>query len=192
MDLAALVADNFCRLGEALAGLPADAWSRPSLCEGWQVRHVVAHLTMAARYPAEEFRTELAADGFDFQRMSDRLALRDGELPSSRLLADLRSDTMARFEQPGGGFLGSLSHVVIHGLDVSLPLDLGRTCSDDAARAVLDSLVAAGDRTPFGVDLTDQALVAADLDWAFGGEGSRTPVPAGVLIARLAGRRVSG
>ena len=52
MDLAALVADSFGRLGEALAGMPDDAWSRPSLCEGWQVRHVVAHLTMAARYPA--------------------------------------------------------------------------------------------------------------------------------------------
>ncbi len=112
----------------------------------------------------------MAVDGFDFQRTSDRLALRDGEHPSYRLLGDLRSDTMARFEQPGGGLLGSLSHVVIHGLDVSLPLDLGRTCSDDAARTVLDALVAPGDRSPFGVELTDQALVASDLDWAVGAE----------------------
>lgn len=189
MDLAALVADSFGRLGDALAGLPDDAWSRQSSCEGWQVRHVVAHLTMAARYPAEEFRAELAADGFDFQRTSDRLALRDGELPPSRLLADVRSDTMARFEQPGGGLLGSLSHVVIHGLDVSLPLDLGRTCSDDAARVVLDALVALGDRSLFGVDLADRALATSDLDWSVGAV-PRTPAPAGLVIARLAGRHV--
>jgi hypothetical protein len=42
---------------------------------------------------------------------------------------------------------GSLSHVVIHGLDVTVPLGLGRVGTDAAARTVLDQLVATDGRT---------------------------------------------
>jgi uncharacterized protein (TIGR03083 family) len=188
-DLQSLVAAEFAALAAALEPLDEPAWARPSLCEGWSVGHVVAHLTMAARYPAEQFRAELGADDFDFQRMSDRLAARDGLLPPADLLNDLRSETMARFEMPGGGYAGSLSHVVIHGLDVSLPLGLGRVCSDEAAVLVLDGLVAPGDRSLFGVELDGHELRATDLDWRHG-DGAARPGPAGELIARLSGRRV--
>lgn len=35
-------------LAEDLAGLDADRWATPSLCGGWTVEEVVAHLTAAA------------------------------------------------------------------------------------------------------------------------------------------------
>jgi uncharacterized protein (TIGR03083 family) len=184
-----LVAGELAALADALEPLGPGDWSRPSLCEGWSVASVVAHLTMAARYPADRFRAELAADGFDFQRMSDRIAARDGLLPPAELLADLRSDTMAGFEQPGGGYAGSLSHVVIHGLDVTLPLGLGRVAGDEAAVAVLDGLVAPGDRTVFGVDLGGHEWRATDVAWRHGA-GPARPGPAGDLIATLSGRRL--
>jgi len=34
-------------------------WDTPSLCAGWRVREVVAHMTMAARYPEDELMAEL-------------------------------------------------------------------------------------------------------------------------------------
>ena len=187
-DLKPLVANEFAALSEALEQLPLADWARPSLCEGWSIGHVVAHLTMAARYPADRFQAELAADDFDFQRMSDRLAARDGLLNPADLLGDLRSDTMAGFEQPGGGYAGSLSHVVIHGLDITLPLGLGRVCSDEAAALVLDGLVSAGDRTIFGVPV-DANLRATDLSWQRG-EGLGRAATAGEVIAVLSGRQV--
>jgi uncharacterized protein (TIGR03083 family) len=188
-ELQPLVAAEFGALASALEPLPATAWTQPSLCDGWSVGHVVAHLTMAARYPADRFQAELAADDFDFQRMSDRLAARDAALPPADLLDDLRSDTMATFEQPGGGWPGSLSHVVIHGLDATLALGLGRVGSDAAAVLVLDGLVAPGDRTVFGVAL-DVPLRASDLDW-HRGEGAARTATAGELIATLSGRHVA-
>jgi uncharacterized protein (TIGR03083 family) len=187
-DLQPLVAAEFAALAAALEPLPLADWRKPSLCEGWSVSHVAAHLTMAARYPASRFQAELAADDFDFLRTSDRLAARDGLLPPASLLRDLRSETMAGFEQPGGGYAGSLSHVVIHGLDITLPVGLGRVCSDEAALLVLDGLVAAGDRTVFGVPI-ESALRATDLSWQHG-EGASPSAPAGELIAVLSGRRV--
>lgn len=189
-DLQPLVADCFAALADALAPLPESRWDEPTLCEGWSVRHVVAHLTMAARYDGERFGAELAADGFDFQRMSDRIADRDAALPVASLVGDLRSDTMATFAMPGGGIAGSLSHVVIHGLDVTLPLGLGRTSSDAAARTVLDALAGAGGNA-LGTDPEGWSLRATDLDWSWG-EGRPLEATAGELVAWLAHRAVPG
>ena len=185
--LDAMVAAEFAALADALEPLGPDGWSADSLCAGWTVAHVVAHVTMAARYPADRFAAELSADGYDFTRTSDRLAATDATLPPTALVADLRSDTMASFAQPGGGMAGSLSHVVIHGLDVTVPLALGRVGADEAAAVVLDQLVATGERTVFDVDTAGLALSATDLDWT---HGRGTPVVASgaELILALAGR----
>jgi uncharacterized protein (TIGR03083 family) len=188
-ELQPLLAAELRRLAATLDGLEEPSWSAPSLCEAWAVRHVVAHLTMPARYDEERFGQELAQDGFDFQTMSDRLALRDGDLAPDVLLDDLRSETLATFEQPGGGWAGSISHVVIHGLDVTLPLGLGRSAGDEATRLVLDGLVSAGDRTGFGVEIGDRAWRATDLSWEHG-SGSPHAAPAGELVALLSGRAV--
>ena len=185
--LDAMVAAEFAALADALEPLGPDCWSADSLCAGWTVAHVVAHVTMAARYPADRFAAELAADGYDFTRTSDRLAAADATLPPTALLADLRSDTMASFAQPGGGMAGSLSHVVIHGLDVTVPLALGRVGADEAAAAVLDQLVATGERTVFEVDTAGLALSATDLDWTHG-RGTPVAASAAELILALAGR----
>jgi uncharacterized protein (TIGR03083 family) len=189
-DLQPLLAAELTGLASALAPLDEASWAQPSLCEGWTVRHVVAHLTMAARYDAERFGAELAADGFDFQVMSDRIAERDAALPPAALLDDLRSERLAAFEQPGGGWVGSISHVVIHGLDVTLPLGLGRAAGDEATQLVLDGLISPGDRTQFGVEIGDRTLRATDLGWEHG-EGSPLHATAGELVAMLSGRAVT-
>ncbi|WP_433787402.1 maleylpyruvate isomerase family mycothiol-dependent enzyme [Actinomycetospora sp. CA-101289] len=185
--LETLVAGEFAALADALAPLDADRWAADSLCAGWTVAHVVAHLTMAARYPADRFGAELAADGYDFTRTSDRLADVDAALPPEALLADLRSDTMATFAQPGGGMAGSLSHVVVHGLDVTVPLGLGRVGADAAVRTVLDQVVGTDGHSLFGVDTTGLALRASDVDWAHG-RGEPVEAGAGELVLALAGR----
>ncbi len=188
-ELQPLLAAELQRLAATLDSLDESSWSAPSLCEAWAVRNVVAHLTTPARYDAERFGQELAKDGFDFQTMSDRLSLRDGDLPTVALLADLRSDTLAAFEQPGGGWAGSISHVVIHGLDVTLPLGLDRAAGDEATRLVLDGLVSSGDRTLFGVEIGGRTWRATDLAWEHG-TGSPHAATAGELVAVLSGRRL--
>ena len=49
IDLAGQVAAAFDALADALAPLDDAAWDTPSLCAGWRVREVVAHMTMPAR-----------------------------------------------------------------------------------------------------------------------------------------------
>lgn len=98
---------------------------------------------------------------------------------------------MADFEQPGGGWIGSLTHVVIHGLDATLPLGLGRPFSDEATRSVLDALVEPGERSLFGVELKGMALHATDLEWRHGGtDAPVSEAAAAELVVVLAGRTV--
>jgi uncharacterized protein (TIGR03083 family) len=179
----------------SLAGLLADAssaqWDTASLCAGWRVREVIAHLTMAARYPEQEFMAELQRCGFDFTRLSNEIAGRDASLPVDRLVACLRSDVMQHWTPPGGGYHGALNHVVIHGLDVTVPLGVPRRSPDETIRVVLDDLTRGGGHAHFGIDIDGRCLAASDLDWSYG-SGAALRGEAGDLAVALCGRAVPG
>jgi uncharacterized protein (TIGR03083 family) len=164
-----LVARQVAETYAGLADLAGDHWTAPSLCAGWQVRHVVAHVTMPVRLTPERFGAELAAAGGDFGRLSDAVAERDGELPPAQLLAQLRSPALPRWLPPGGGAPGALRHAVIHSLDVTLAVGRPPVAPAGAVAAVLADL--------------------AGHDWFGTGPLPRRPgEPDADLLARLAGR----
>lgn len=45
-DVRAMVAASYTGLADLLEAMPSDGWDAASLCEGWRVREVVAHVTM--------------------------------------------------------------------------------------------------------------------------------------------------
>jgi len=167
------VTTEFLALADLLDGLPDTGWDTPSLCAGWRVREVVAHLTMAVRYSPAQFGAELRDCDGDFTRLSDRVASRDAALPVSVLVGSLRDDAMHHWTPPGGGQVGALNHVVIHGLDVTVPLGVKRRSPDETLRVVLDDLTVGGTHAHFGFDLGGLGLRATDMDWTF---GSGTPI----------------
>lgn len=167
-DLQPVVAAEFEALADLLDAATAAQWDTPSLCAGWRVREVVAHMTMAARYPEDQFMAELSRHDFDFGRLSNEIASRDAELPPGELVACLRSEVMQHWAPPGGGYHGALNHVVIHGLDVTVPLGVPRRSPDDTIRIILNDLTAGGGHENFGVPLDGRRLEATDLDWSYG------------------------
>jgi uncharacterized protein (TIGR03083 family) len=162
------VAAEFLALADLLGSATDAQWNSPSLCEGWRVREVIAHMTMAARYSDEEFMAELRDCDFDFGRLSNQVASRDAELPTGELVANLRADVMHHWVPPGGGYHGALNHVVIHGLDVTVPLGVPRRSPDETIRVVLDDLTVGGGHAHFGIDIEGRSLQATDLDWSYG------------------------
>ena len=188
-DLQPAVAAEFRALADLLDAASDAQWDTPSLCEGWRVREVIAHMTMAARYSEEEFMAELRRCDFDFSRLSNQIAARDAELPASELVANLRSDVMHHWEPPGGGIHGALNHVVIHGLDVTVPLGVPRRSPDETIRVVLDDLTEGGMREHFGTVVEGRSLQATDLDWSYG-SGPALRGAAGDLAVVLCGRTV--
>jgi len=183
------VAAEFTSLAGLLAAASGAQWDTPSLCAGWRVREVVAHMTMAARYSEAEFMGELARCDFDFTRLSNEVAGRDASLPADELVANLRSDVMQRWTPPGGGYHGALNHVVIHGLDVTVPLGVPRRSPDDTIRVVLDDLTGGGGHAHFGIVIDGRHLQASDLDWSHG-SGQVLRGAAGDLALALCGRTV--
>lgn len=189
-DAAALhhtIAAEYDALADQLEGAGDDVWDAPSLCEKWNTREVVAHMTMPARYDGPAFMAEIAAVGGDFTRFSDTVAARDGALPIATLLADLRSPVLHAWEPPGGGADGALTHCVIHALDIGEAVPLPRRVPDTCIRSVLGIVAAEGAPNLFGVDLGDVELRAADLDWSFG-SGALVRGPAQALVLVAAGR----
>jgi uncharacterized protein (TIGR03083 family) len=189
IDIREAIAAERTELAEVLAGLPAEAWDAPSLCEGWRVREVVAHMTAPYRQPDALFlHTE---DVDELNRAADELARQDAaRLTVAELTADLRDNARHPW-RPGGGhdFTGALSHDVIHGLDITVALGLGRQVPPDRVRIVLDVLVP--ERAGFfGTDLTGKRLVATDLDWRHG-VGEPMNRPAQELLMFVCGRTVT-
>jgi len=177
-------------LARVLSDLPASAWDAETLCAGWRVREVVAHMTMPFRYSAARFAAELARSGGRFNAMSDRIARRDAAAVSAAdLLSILQDNATNPWKPPGGGYLGALTHDVIHGLDITVPLGIGRRVPADRLRAVLDAIAAPKARKHFGTDLSGVRLRAADIDWA-SGSGKQLSGAAQDLALVLCGRKL--
>ncbi|WP_369140585.1 maleylpyruvate isomerase family mycothiol-dependent enzyme [Modestobacter versicolor] len=189
-DLQPWVGQTCDGLADLLAAEPTATWDAPSLCAGWQVRHVVAHVTMPARLTPQQFGAEMAAAGGDFQRLSDTVAARDAALPGADLLAALRSPVLHAWQPPGGGAAGALDHAVVHALDVTVALGRPSVAPAPAVLAVLDELTAA-EGAVFGIDLTGVRLEAPDAGWSWGeGVGDVVRADSGALVSLLAGRRL--
>jgi uncharacterized protein (TIGR03083 family) len=185
-NLQSWVAPTYNDLADLLASAPAETWDAPSLCEKWQVRHVVAHVTMPTRLTPAQFAAEMAAAGGDFTVLSDTVAARDASLPLADHLNALRSPQLHAWQPPGGGAGGALSHAVIHSLDVTVALDQPAAAPKEAVVAVLDQLTAANGAW-FGIDLTGVRLESADTDWSWG-SGHLVHADSGPIVALLSGR----
>jgi uncharacterized protein (TIGR03083 family) len=186
-DIADIVAAERRALVDVLAGLSDEQWVAPSLCAGWRVREVVAHVTMPFRYSTGRFVREMARSGGRFNRMADRCARRDAQAPPAELLAALRANERHPWQPPGGGQVAALAHDVIHGLDITTALGIDRTVPEDHLRPILATATGERSRKHFHVDLTGKRLCADDLDWTFG-DGEPVHGRAQDLLLLLCGR----
>jgi len=184
-----MIAAQRAELAEVLAGLPGSSWDEPTLCAGWRVREVVAHITMPFRYGRGRFAIELARSRGRFNEMADRTARQDAAVLSPVDLTEaVRSNTGHPWKPPGGGYAGALAHDLIHGLDITVPL--GLTVPPVPAERLRPVLPASlDDRSVkfFGADLDRIRFQASDMDWSLG-SGAPLEGAAADLLLVLCGR----
>ncbi|EST35910.1 maleylpyruvate isomerase family mycothiol-dependent enzyme [Streptomyces roseochromogenus] len=186
---AAVIAAERRELADFFEALTPAQWDAPSLCAGWRVREVVAHMSMGFRYPTPRVLRELVKARGSLHRMTDRLARRDAAAHTDAALAAfLRTHAHHPWTPPIGGLAAALGHDVVHGLDVTVALGLDREVPEDRLRILLDAIDPRAFRV-FGTDLTGVRLCADDLDWSF---GSGTPLygPGQDLLLIAYGRRL--
>lgn len=173
-------------LVQVLDELSEAEWDKPSLCEGWRIREVVAHMTMPYRHSGRTVLAAMVRARGKFDVAADRLARRDtAECSVSQLLECLEQNVDHRWKPPGGGQLGALSHDVIHGLDITEALGLQTISPPERVTEVLNSPKLA---RAFKVDLAPYELVATDTDYRHG-NGQQLRLPAKDLLLICTGRR---
>ncbi|MFH9225352.1 maleylpyruvate isomerase family mycothiol-dependent enzyme [Streptomyces lydicus] len=189
MDLTTVIAAERRELADLLDGLPDEQWDAPTLCAGWRVREVAAHMSMGFRYSFPKVAAELVRAGGSLHRMTDRLARRDAAAASPRQLAGfLRDNAHHPWTPPVGGLASALGHDVVHGLDITVALGHDRRVPEDRLRVLLDHVTARSARF-FGADLAGIQLRATDLDWSFGTGTPLTGAGADLLLVAF-GRKL--
>lgn len=164
-------------------------WDHETLCEGWSVRDVVAHVVSFDDVSPLLLPIEFARAGLSVDRFNDTLVRRYRDRTPGELL-----DALERIARPrGGGRLlgpGALTDAVIHHQDIRRPLGEPRDVPAD--RLVLCLTVLR--ELPTGAGGLRRArglrLVATDLDWN-GGDGPEVRGPGEALLMGIAGRAVA-
>ncbi|AZM56756.1 hypothetical protein DMA15_32700 [Streptomyces sp. WAC 01529] len=176
-------------LADCFDGLSPAQWDAPSLCAGWRVREVVAHMSLGFRHSLPRTLLEIVKARGSLHRMTDRCARADAAaFTTAQLAASIRDNAHHPWTPPVGGYTSALGHDVVHGLDVTVALGLERAVPVERVRIPLGAV----DRkslTFFGADLTGVALHADDLDWSYG-SGAPVRGEAQDLLLVAFGRKV--
>ncbi|MFI6449867.1 maleylpyruvate isomerase family mycothiol-dependent enzyme [Kitasatospora sp. NPDC050543] len=185
----AMIAAERRDLADLLDRLRPAQWDEPSLCAGWRVREVTAHMSMGFRLSLPATMGELARARGSLHRMTDRVARRDAAAHSAvELAAFLRENAHHPWTPPVGGLQAALGHDVVHGLDITVALGLDRRVPEDRLRVLLEGIRPSGLRF-FGADVGGVRLCAEDMDWSYG-SGSPVYGAAQDLLLLAFGRRL--
>lgn len=176
------------RLADLLEQLPPAAWDRPSLCEGWSVRDVAAHLTFShAR--VRDVVWPAVRNGFRYNATIRYAALRS-PLSHEQILATLRGFIGSRRRAPLVTELEPLLDILVHSQDISVPLGIHHPTPVDAAIAAADRVLALRGPMRLWQPPEGVRLVASDADWAYG-DGVVTEAPIQSHLLTLTGRHPS-
>jgi uncharacterized protein (TIGR03083 family) len=184
-----LVTAERSALVDLLETLEPDQWEVQSLCPAWTVHGVAAHLLS----PLEAGPLDLllaAVAGFGLPAPTTlALARRWSDRAPEQLVAGLREQVANRFAPPGMGYRAPLTDVMVHRLDIAVPLgiDVDRPASSWAP--VLDFLTS-------GMPMLGSmrggrprvAWQATDLGWSKG-TGPAVRGPAESIGLTMSGRR---
>ncbi|MFC4374206.1 maleylpyruvate isomerase family mycothiol-dependent enzyme [Nocardia halotolerans] len=185
-----MVHEERAALIEDLAVIEEAQWGTPSLCDGWTVHHVVAHLVDSARATRIGFVAGMVRAGFDFDRQNARGVERERAATPHETLARLRQ-VASRRSTPPAPLDSRLVEAVVHGEDIRRPLGLTRVYPLEAVVRALRLQT----RTPesFGgaKKLASRVrLSATDTDLSIG-HGPEISGTALALLLTVSGRRVS-
>jgi uncharacterized protein (TIGR03083 family) len=134
--------DELESISEFLHGLSDDQWDHESLCTGWQVRHVVSHMTLGYTTPFFTMVAKVGKHGFNVPKASaeESVEFGDAHTPAEILAA---FDTIPKDHVRKGiskliPTKEALLDHVVHQQDMRRPLGLPRQVPEDRLVAALD------------------------------------------------------
>lgn len=169
-DTFALIATQRRAVADVLESLDPHEWSSPSLCEGWRIQEVAAHLTMPFRVSNSRFVLDVLVSGGNIAKVMDKYAKAHASESPAQLIAFLRDGAESRFVPPTFPTASSLNEIVVHGFDISIPTGRHVEVPEEVSRLVLDYLVSPKAGTVHTKRGLAQGvrLVSTDCEWSWG------------------------
>ncbi|MDT5129332.1 MAG: hypothetical protein QOH54_4976 [Mycobacterium sp.] len=181
-----LARDERIEFADFLTGLTPERWDAPTLCTGWRVRDVAAHVVSFEGMTPRELTARFLKGRLQMDRIN---GLGVGDLADrspDQLIALLRDNAEPRGMGAGFGGRVALTDNMIHQQDIRRPLGLARTIPVERLCAALDfvrySPTIRGAWRVRGV-----RLIATDVDWSHG-KGPEVRGPGEALLMVMAGR----
>jgi uncharacterized protein (TIGR03083 family) len=170
-----------------LSDLTPQQWDTPSLCTGWRVRDVVAHMISYEALPARELVRRLARGRFRLASTNAVGLAEMRDLGPDELLALLGQRLDPTGLTTGFGCRVALVDALIHQQDIRRPLGVPRTIPPER---LLPALSFARFAPPIGAFWRARGLrlVATDLGWA-AGRGPEIRGAGEAVLMAMAGRR---
>lgn len=177
---------DFADLFESLT---AEQLAAPSLCEGWTVRDVGAHLTMAHARLRDVF-WPLVRSGFSFNAMVRRAAL-EVTLTPAEISATLRSFVGSRRTAVGIRPTEPLIDILVHTQDVAIPLGMHVKTPGQAAIVAIERTFTLPGPMRFTRRYDHVTFEATDVDWRRGTSSTVIRGPIQELLLLLTGRKAA-
>lgn len=173
------------QLCDLLADLDDDQWRQPSLCPGWTVRDVAAHLTLQQLGPGA-----VLAQMFYWRGSIDRTTAhvarrRAAALTTEQLIAEIRATIGSRRHIVVVTRLETLCDILVHSQDIAIPLGRHLDLPADAAAVSASRTLSMRwpPPLPSAKKMAGFRLTATDISWSAGdGPTIRGPIAALLLV----------
>ncbi len=181
-----MIHDERARAADMLESLSPEQWTAATLCEGWNVRNVAAHMMIASEQTTGHFLSGLIGSGFRFNVMTDRDVSHASQLSPADIIGRIRARTTTTNKPPAPA-MAMLGEVVVHGTDVRQPLGIDDNTSMDAKLACLNMFKNSNFPVPGKKTIAGVHLRATDADWSHG-EGPEVAGPTLALLMAMVAR----
>jgi uncharacterized protein (TIGR03083 family) len=181
-----MIHDERTRSADMLESLSPEQWTADTLCKGWNVHLVAAHMMVASEQSTGRFLKGLISSGFRFNVMTDRDVRVAAQLSPSDIVARIRARTTTTNKPPAPA-MAMLGEVVVHGTDIREPLGIADNTSMDAKLACLDMFKGSNFPVAAKRTIAGLRLRATDANWSCGA-GPEVAGPALALVMAMTTR----
>ena len=185
-----VVAAQRLAIAELLAGLSDADWEQPSLCAGWRVRDVAAHVTLIPIPPSPgSLLVDFAKARGNYAHFNTVATRRRAARTPTQLVQDLRTTAESRSVPRPASPANVMWDILVHAQDIAIPLGIDFATPPDAGAAAATRIWEL--RWPFSFRakrrLGSCRLTATDVAWTIG-TGAEITGPISAILLLLTGR----
>jgi uncharacterized protein (TIGR03083 family) len=175
-------------LAELLEDLSEQEWRHPSLCRGWTVRQVAAHVALQNITWPMMPRTllDMVRSG-GMNGAIHAMACQHAKDPTGQIIAEIRDRIGVWRPLPSVTYKDTAVDYLVHAQDIAVPLGRRLDMPADAAVVAADRVWASSRMFHARKKLAGYRLVATDATWS-AGQGQEVTGPISALLLLLTGR----